>query len=72
MGKGAASEALGQFLSEIRERFGFTRIGAFTYAANAASIRVLEKNGFRLRESFAEDGVESRYYDYGDHTFYDK
>ena len=60
--RGAATEALGMFLEEIRERFTLTRIGAFTYMENAGSIRVLEKNGFRLQESFTEDGVESRYY----------
>lgn len=63
-GKGAASEALRLFLTEIRTRFGLERVGAFTYAANAASIRVLEKNGFRLAEAFTEDGVESCYYVY--------
>ena len=61
-GQGAATEALSLFLAEIRERFGLERVGAFTFAGNAASIRVLEKNGFRLTESFVEDGVESGYY----------
>ncbi len=61
-GRGAATEALRLFLKEIRERFGVERIGAFTFAANTGSIRVLEKNGFRLCESFVEDGVESGYY----------
>ena len=61
-GRGAATEALGLFLAEVRERFGLEHIGAFTFAANTGSIRVLEKNGFRLQESFVEDGVESRYY----------
>jgi len=61
-GRGAATRALGLFLEEIRGRFGLERIGAFTFSANAASIRVLEKNGFRLAEAFTEDGVESRYY----------
>ena len=61
-GRGIASRALGLFLSEIRERFGLERVGAFTYTANRGSIRVLEKNGFRLAESFTEDGIESAYY----------
>lgn len=61
-GRGAATEALGLFLEEIRERFGLRRIGAFTYMENTGSIRVLEKNGFQLRESFVEDGVGSGYY----------
>ena len=63
-GRGAAAKALGLFLAELRERFGFERIGAFTYASNAGSVRVLEKNGFQLEEVFAEDGRESRYYRY--------
>ena len=61
-GKGVATEAVRLFLAEVLERFGLTSVGAFTYAENAASIRVLEKNGFRLMEEFTEDGVASRYY----------
>ena len=61
-GWGVATEALGLFLEEVRERFGLERIGAFTFAENTGSIRVLEKNGFRLMESLVEDGVESGYY----------
>lgn len=61
-GRGAATEALELFLEELRERFGLERIGAFTFASNAGSIRVLEKNGFRLAEAFTEDGAESGYY----------
>ena len=61
-GRGTATEALGLFLSEIRERFALERVGAFTFADNTASIRVLEKNGFRLMEAFTEDGVKSGYY----------
>lgn len=62
-GRGAATRGLGLFLEEIRERFGLERVGAFTFSDNTASIRVLEKNGFRLKESFTEDGVESEYYE---------
>ena len=61
-GHGIAARALGLFLEEIRERFGLERVGAFTFSENAASIRVLEKNGFHREESFTEDGVESGYY----------
>ena len=61
-GRGIATEALGLFLEEIRERFGLERAGAFTFMENTGSIRVLEKNGFRLTEAFTEDGVESGYY----------
>ena len=61
-GRGVASEALGLFLEEIRERFGLERIGAFTFIANQGSVRVLEKNGFRLAETLVEDGTASGYY----------
>ena len=61
-GRGAATEAMGLFLEEVRERFALTRIGAFTFTENIGSIRVLEKTGFQLQESFTEDGVESGYY----------
>lgn len=61
-GRGVATRALGLFLAEVRERLGLERIGAYTYAANAGSIRVLEKNGFHLAETFTEGGVESCYY----------
>lgn len=61
-GRGVASEALRLFLKDVRERFGLERVGAFTFADNPGSIRVLEKNGFRLMESFTEDGAASQYY----------
>ncbi len=60
--RGAATTALGLFLREIRDKFGLPSAGAFTYAANRASIRVLEKNGFRPVETFTEDGAASIYY----------
>ena len=59
--KGIATTAVGMFIREIRRRFSIRSIGAFTYAHNAASIRVLEKNGFTVRETFKEDGVSSQY-----------
>lgn len=61
-GKGVATEALALFMEEIWEKFQLKSLGAFTYASNVSSIRVLEKNGFRMMEEFAEDGVLSRYY----------
>lgn len=61
-GCGAATEAVRLFMEEVVERYGLSTVGAFTYAENAASIRVLEKNGFALMEEFTEDGVKSRYY----------
>ena len=59
---GVATQAVKLFLQETAQRFGLKTIGAFVYEANAASIRVLEKSGFELIETFAEDGVASRYY----------
>lgn len=61
-GQGAATQALRLFLIEITERYGLAVIGAFTYSDNLPSIRVLEKNGFRLLENFVEDGVPSCYF----------
>lgn len=59
---GIATEAVKMFLHEMKLRYDLHIIGAFTYSDNKASVRVLEKNGFLLLESFAEDGRESRYY----------
>lgn len=61
-GRGTATEAVQLFLAEVQTRYGLTSIGAFTYAENIASIRVLEKNGFALEEEFTEDGVASCYF----------
>ena len=61
-GLDVASTSLGLFLGEIGPKFGLKTVGAFTFADNFPSIRVLEKNGFRLMEEFTEDGVLSRYY----------
>lgn len=62
-GKGIATEALKLFLQEIAGRFQAETVGAFTYAGNQGSVRVLEKNGFVQLEKFTEDGVESFYYE---------
>lgn len=61
--KGAATEGVRLFLDEVRGKFGLQTIGAFACVENAASIRVLERNGFALMEEFTEDGVISRYYE---------
>ena len=61
-GKGVATEAVRLFLPELRERFAVRSVGAFTYADNAASIQVLLRSGFRERESFTEEGRESKYF----------
>lgn len=63
--KGIATRAVGMFLEEARERYGLQTIGAFTFADHAASIRVLEKNGFCLMEEFTEEGRRSKYFQRG-------
>lgn len=60
-GQGIASRALEQFLADAGPRFGLKRVGAFVYADNPASVRVLEKNGFAIQETFEEEGRRSFY-----------
>ncbi len=60
--KGIVTEALRMFLEDIVPRFGLKTVGAFAYCCNKASLRVMEKNGLTLRETFLEDGQESAYY----------
>lgn len=60
--KGIATDASLLFLEEIKEKYNLESIGAFTYSDNLASIKVLEKVGFDLVESFEEDGRESKYF----------
>lgn len=62
-GQGVATEALALFLPEIAQKYGLKTVGAFTYADNLPSVRVLEKNGFRLAEEFIEDGIASKYFE---------
>ena len=59
--RGIGTAAVGTFIRNICDRYGFKTIGAFTFASNRASIRVLEKNGFAVMEEFEEDGVLSKY-----------
>lgn len=62
-GQGIATTALAMFREDLRQRFPWMKtLGAFTYAQNIPSVRVLEKNGFRLMETIVEDGVRSVYY----------
>lgn len=62
--KGIATEAVGLFLKELRQNYQMKELGAFLYATNAASRRVLEKNGFVKSETLVEDGIESFYYEW--------
>ena len=60
--KGIATAAVKMFIQIICARYHVKTIGAFAFAYNLASIRVLEKNGFVLMEEFEEDGVLSKYF----------
>ena len=62
--RGIATAALGLFMEQVFERCNVKTIGAFAFARNKASIRVLEKNGFVVMEEFEEDGVWSKYLRY--------
>ena len=62
--RGIATEAVKLFIREISGLYPIKTIGAFSFADNTASIRVLEKSGFELAERFTEDGKESVYYLY--------
>lgn len=61
-GKGIATEALMLFLQDVTERYCLRTVGGVVYCSNMASIRVMEKNGFRKMEEFAEEGIASAYY----------
>lgn len=62
-GCGITTAAVKLFIKEIRRKYGITRIGAFTYSDNAASIGVLKNCNFQLVEDFVEDGVASSYFE---------
>ena len=62
--KGITTIALQLFMKEIIVKYGINTIGAFAYASNHASVKVLEKNNFALMEEFEEDGVLSKYFQY--------
>ena len=62
-GRGVATEAVRLFLAEARARYAVDSVGAFAYADNAASLRVLEKNGFGCVEKIEEDGRLSEYWE---------
>ncbi|MBQ2901830.1 MAG: GNAT family N-acetyltransferase [Agathobacter sp.] len=62
--KGIATTAVKMFIKNICAQYNVKIIGAFSFAHNNASIRVLEKNGFIVMEEFEEDGVWSKYLQY--------
>ncbi len=57
-------EATRLFLLEIIPKYNLHTIGAFTYADNLPSVKVLEKNHFTMVEALVEDGVSSEYYEF--------
>lgn len=59
--RGIGTAAVAMFIENIRDKYGVKTIGAFTFSRNIASIKVLEKNGFSVREEFEEEGVWSKY-----------
>jgi len=59
--KGIATIAVSLFIEEISEKFRVISLGAFLYTNNTGSMRVLEKNGFAVKERWIEDGKESCY-----------
>lgn len=61
--KGLGSEALDEFIQEIKERYQVDTISAFTYKFNIASIKTLEKIGFQCIEEFVEQEISSLYYE---------
>lgn len=60
-GQGIATESVAKFLNEIKQKYDLKSVGAFCFSKNAASLRVLEKNGFVLMETFIENGIQSCY-----------
>lgn len=62
-GKGIATSVTRMFIEEVFNHFNITKIGAFTYSNNYASIGVLKKVGFVKIEEFIEGGTESIYFE---------
>ncbi|MGF7059499.1 GNAT family N-acetyltransferase [Brassicibacter mesophilus] len=60
-GKGIATRAIKDFISEVFNKYKIEKIGAFTYIFNNRSIGLLEKAGFAKIETFVENGIESIY-----------
>ncbi|OPJ63601.1 GNAT family N-acetyltransferase [Clostridium oryzae] len=63
-GKGIGAEAAKIFIGEVFNKYSIDKIGAFTYSFNHGSIGLLEKTGFVKIDSFVEDGIESKYYEF--------
>lgn len=61
--KGIGVKVLQDFSRLIAQRYAINKICAFTYKYNVASIRTLEKVGFKCIEEFEEEGMASLYYE---------
>lgn len=61
-GQGLATEAARDILHHGFETLRIDRVTATVQSANAASIRIIEKLGMRLEESFDREGREVRVY----------
>jgi len=61
-GNGYAGEAAAAALAEARETHGLARLAAITDPANAGSIRVLQRLGFRLDGRIVLGGEELCYF----------
>ncbi len=61
-GRGYATEAVQQVLAYAFGTMGFRRVVAETQAANAASVRLLERLGFRQLRQVVRFGAEQRIY----------
>ena len=62
--QGIATQAVSAFLKEIESKYHLAAVGAFAFSDNLASIKVLQKNGFVVREEFSEEGRASKYLQY--------
>jgi len=58
-GKGLATEAASAWVRAAFDDFGLIRLGAFVHPENVASIRILEKVGFRAERRGKVIGMES-------------
>lgn len=60
--RGIASEALSLFANELKQTYHISNLGAFLYAENKGSQKVLEKQEFALVNSFEENGKTAYFY----------
>lgn len=68
-GSGLGTKAMRIFIQDVFDKYSLEKIGSFTYASNHPSIKLLQKSGFVEKDTFFEDGIESKYFEisYGYH-----